>query len=84
MAWAEGGRLWKGWIDRGGEGALGGSWESGAAWGLRVREYSPPPKALWGEGPCSTGEMLHRCEGSEGPFLHAVLTSRATRGRTGR
>ena len=48
MAWAEGGRLWKGWIDRGGEGALGGSWESGAAWGLCVREYSPPPEALWG------------------------------------
>ena len=77
MAWAEGGRLWKGWIDRGREGALGGS----------VREYNPPPEALCGARGRAVQAICCRCEKSnpnQGPFLHAVLTSRATRGRTGR
>ena len=83
MAGAEGGRLWKGWIDTRAlvaEGWGGGRWLGAFA----CVSTAQRPRHCVGREAVSTGEMLHSCKGSEGPFLHAVPTSRATRGRTRR
>ena len=53
MAWAEGGRLWKGCGQIGAErGRLAEAWRVGRLGSFAcVTILSPPPEALWGEGP---------------------------------